>query len=268
MLEKNSMFFIVDNLVEKVKDKEKIFNIGLLNDECYQNIIRKLYVKNKLFPILLTLISKIRKEKYKEVIGSASLKNMELLLDLLKKMSKENMTLLYNLLNNMSLDNMGKLLRLLESMTPESISKLISDLKILEPQKITDMLNNYIKLNKNPNSMAQLLELYSFIERTPDGYFLVHRYKDGKTPLVQSGIFRNKKHKLETCSSVDALDEQVRNIFNEGAVKFTEDEEFKNVLVECSKYPPSQKVVTGGGRKRRTLKKKRGSHTRRKRMVK
>jgi hypothetical protein len=264
MLEKNSMFFIVDNLVKKVKENR--FNIGFLNDICYGNIIGNLYVKNKLFPILLTLISKIRKEKYSEVLKSESLKNMDLLLELLKNMSQKNMTLLCELLNEMSKSNMNKLLRLLESMTPESISTLISNLKNLkekEEQKITDMLNRYINLNKIPNSMAQLLELYSFIERTPSGVFLVHRYKDGKTPLGQS-LLRNKKHKLETCSSVDELDNQVKNL---GAPTFTEDDEFKKVLDECKKYPPSQQV-SGGGRKRKTLKKKRGSYTRRKRMVK
>jgi len=246
MLE-NSMFFMVDNLVEKIK----VHNTKFLNDEtCYENIIRT-YIKNKLFRILITLISKIRNEPENE----KNVENIELLLDLLKKMSEENMTLLHILLNEMSDDNMGKLLRLLESMTPESISKLISDLKILEEQKIKEILKNYIELNKNHSSMAQLLELYSFIERTPNGVFLVHRYKDGKTPLGQS-LLRNKKHKLETCSSVAALDNQVKNVSNQGALRFTEDNEFKKVLAECSQYPPSQQV-TSGGRKRRTLKKKR-----------
>ena len=192
---------------------------------------------------------------------SICVKNMELILELLEKMSKDNMTLLYEFLDDMSPDNMKKLFGLLESMTPESILKLFTDLKILEQQQITDMLNNYIELNKNPNSMAQLLELYSFIERTPNGDFLVHRYPKGITPFGQRGLLRNKKHKPETCSSVAALDIQVRNVSNQGVLKFPRDEEFKKVLEECKTSPPQ--IVTGGRRRRKTLKKKRGGNSKR-----
>jgi hypothetical protein len=102
--------------------------------------------------------------------------------------------------------------------------------------------------------MAQLLELYSFIETKSNGDLLVHRYLHGETPFSQR-LLRNKKHKPETCSSVAALDKQLSNVLNKTQLSFTEDAEFQKVLQECELYPPQ--VVTGGGRKRKTLKKKR-----------
>jgi hypothetical protein len=257
----DSLLLILENLCKESS------NFVFLMQNCSTRILQLFKKDDKLHSILKIFFMSIANNYSNPTTLPLCVTNMKKLLDLLNSMTPQNMQKLLGLLNFMTTQNMQKLLDLLNSMTRESISILLTGLQILEPQKITDMLNNYIKLNKNPNSMAQLLELYSFIERTPDGYFLVHRYPKGKTPLVQSGILRNKKHKLETCSSVAALDNQVRNIFNEGAVTFTEDKEFQNVLAECSQHPPSQQV-SGGGRKRKTLKKKRSNNSRRKRMVK
>ena len=261
----DSLLLILENLCNEYKNPN---NFVFLMQECSKRIVRLFKEDDKLHSILKIFYKSIVNNFNNATTLPLCVTNMKKLLDLLNSMTPQNMQKLLGLLNFMTTQNMQKLLDLLNSMTPESISILLTGLQILEPQKITDMLNNYIELNKNPNSMAQLLELYSFIERTPNGYFLVHRYPKGITPLGQRGIFRNNKHKPETCISVAALHKQVINLLNEGAVNITEDEEFKNVLVECGKHPPSQKVVTGGGRKRRTLKKKRGSHTRRKRIVK
>lgn len=261
-----SLLLILENLcLEYGVGNNKLIDIM---NHCKKRILSLFKDNNRLHSILKIFFMSIVNNYSNATTLPLCVTNMKKLLDLLNSMTPQNMQNLLVLLNSMTPENMQKLLSLLESITPESILKLFTDLQILEQQQITDILNNYIELNKNPNSMAQLLELYSFIERTPNGYFLVHRYPKGITPLGQRGLFRNNKHKPETCSSVAALHKQVINLFNEGAVNITEDEEFKNVLVECSKYPLSQKVVTGGGRKRRTLKKKRGSHTRRKRIVK
>ena len=203
----------------------------------------------------LHIILKIFFNNIVNFMDDTCIENMQKLLQLLNSMTTENMNALYNVLNTMTPANMQKLLLLLNSMTPENMQKLLEYLIPLDQKQITDMLNQYIELNKNPKSMAQLLELYSFIETKSTGDLLVHRYLHGKTPFSQQ-LLRNKKHKPETCSSVAALDKQVRNIFNEGAFTFTEDKEFQNVLAECSQHPPSQQV-SGGGRKRKTLKKKR-----------
>ena len=162
-------------------------------------------------------------------------------------------------------ENMQKLLDLLNSMTPKTMSDLLFYLiHDIKENNITTILDDYIKLDAE--SMAQLLELYSFIEKREyndnKSLFWIHRYENGKTPFSQK-LIRNIKHKPETCKSVTALHEQSNQINSNGKsmFNFEEDEEFKKVLKECELYPPQ--IVTGGGRKRRTLKKKRGGNSKR-----
>ena len=83
---------------------------------------------------------------------------------------------------------------------------------------------------------------------------MIHRYKNGNTPLSQR-LFRNTKHKPTTCKSVQSLDKTANKLETRNGIRFFKDPEFTEVLKECELYPPQ--IVTGGGRRRKTLKKKR-----------
>jgi hypothetical protein len=163
--------------------------------------------------------------------------NMKKLLDLLNSMTPENMQILLELLNSMTRANMQQLLQLLNSMSPENI---------------TSLLEGYNNLNTSPDSMAQLLELYSFIEKIDDDKFLIHRYPKGKTPFTQR-LLINRKHKYATCESVLELNREVHYF---GGTSFIKDKEFEKVVQECTSHTPPR-LITGGGRRRKTLKKKR-----------
>jgi hypothetical protein len=159
---------------------------------------------------------------------------------------------LLQLLNSMSPENMQKLLELLNSMSPENMQELLQLLNSMSPENMTSLLEGYNNLNTSPDSMAKLLELYSFIEKTDDGKFLIHRYPKGKTPFTQR-LLRNTKHRKATCDSVQALNREVDR-FDE--TMFIKDDEFKKVVKECVSSPSSG-LITGGGKRRKTLKNKR-----------
>jgi len=165
--------------------------------------------------IMNMLYKKIRESILKnDSYLQQNLENMQKLLELLNSMSPENMQKLLELLNSMSPENMQELLQLLNSMTPENMQKL---------------LQGYNSLNTYPDSMAQLLELYSFIEKTDNGKFLIHRYPKGKTPFTQR-LLRNTKHRKATCDSVQALNREVDHVDKN---MFIKDDEFKKVVEEC-----------------------------------
>jgi hypothetical protein len=197
---------------------------------------------------LVSLLAKITKDK-----------NMEKLLHLLNTiMTDENMEKLLQLLKSMNPENMQKLLQLLKSMTPKTMSDLLYTLTHnIKQDNISKILDDYIKLDAE--SMAQLLELYSFIEKRDfldnTNMYSVHRYLHGETPVSQR-LLRNKKHKPTTCRSVKSLN-ATADLFKPptSIINFNKDAEFQKVVKECELYPPQ--IVTGGGRRRRkTLKKK------------
>jgi hypothetical protein len=181
---------------------------------------------------------------------------MQKIIGILNGMSPENMEKLEGILSRMSPENMKKLEELLKTMTPESLSF------ILEKFNIGEILKNYPELDND--SMAQLLELYSFTEKKYDKV-LVHRYKNGETPIFQK-LIRNRTHKKSTCDSVKELRRELGK-FNGNTSTPTEDEEFQKVFKECntndSISPRQPRVITGGGRKRKTLKKKCGGNSKR-----
>ena len=164
----------------------------------------------------------------------------------------ENMQKLLQLLNSMTPENMQKLLQLLNSMSPENMQELLQLLNSMSPENMPSLLEGYNNLNTSPDSMAKLLELYSFIEKIDDDKFLIHRYPKGKTPFTQR-LLRNTNHRKATCDSVLELNREV-DYFNESM--FIKDDEFEKVVKEC-RSSPSSGLITGGGKRRKTLKKKR-----------
>ena len=275
----DSLLLILENLCneyEKPKESSN-FTFSMLN--CSSRILKLFKGDDKLHSILKIFFMSIVKNN-RTTLLSVCVSNMKKILDLLNSitMSPKSMEKLLYLLNSMSTENMQKLLSLLKSITPENMQLILDN---VNKYFIKNIVENYTELNQNPEFLEQLLELYSFIERTQSGDFLVHRYKDGKTPLLQRFI-RNNEHRQKICKAVDELNKEVNTInddsrLNNSKLKINKDKEFELVLDECKKSTPTPrqiipqnpvKVVSGGGRKTRTLKKKRGSHTRRKRMVK
>jgi len=257
----DSLLLILENLCEQHKKVNESNIFTTLIQSCSPRILQLFKDDDKLHSILkIFFMSIVYNFRTPETLTKC-VQNMEKLLALLNSITPQNMEKLLDLLNYMTPQNMEKLLDLLNSMTPESILKLLTYLATLNQEQIRGMLDTYNELSKNPESMARLLELYSFIEKSQNGEVLIHRYK-GETPLVQSGILRNKKHSPATCDAVTALHNQV---MKNGRLTIQEDEEFKKVLKECNTYLPSTspEVVTGGGRKRRTLKNKRGGNSKR-----
>jgi hypothetical protein len=233
----------------------------------------------KLLQLLNSMTSE-NMQKLLQLLNSMTSENMQKLLQLLNFMTPENMQKLLQLLNSMTSENMQKLLQLLNSMTSENMQKLLQLLNSMNPKTMSDLLfslihnkekdniiskilDDYIKLDTK--SMAQLLELYSFIEKRDfldnTNMYSVHRYLHGETPVSQR-LLRNKKHKPTTCRSVKSLN-ATADLFKPSTsiINFKKDAEFQKVLQECELYPPQ--VVTGGGRKRKTLKKKRGGNSKR-----
>ena len=262
ILDDDSLLLILENLCveyDKTATDPKKIDIFIESMKQCKTRLNMLFKQNdKLHDILRIFYNKC----FRFISLDLDIKNMKKLLHLLNDMTPQNREKLLDLLNYMTPQNMKKLLDLLNSMTPESISKLLTGLAALNQDQIEGMLDTYNKLNKNPESMARLLELYSFIEKSQNGNeVLIHRYK-GETPLSQR-IYRTREHSPETCDSVTALHNQVTEIFKEGRLTIQEDKEFKKVLEECKKYHPLPEVVTGGRRKRRTLKKKRGGNSKR-----
>jgi hypothetical protein len=258
----DSLLFILENLCDEYDKTKEIDSITQCKSKIDELFKRTLFRNNNILHHILKIffnnIGKIGND------NDICIKNLKLLLELLNSMTHHNTGKLENVLKQMTAQNIEKMLNLLKSMTPESILKLLTDLAILDQEQIKDMLDTYNKLNINPESMAQLLELYSFIEKSQNGEVLIHRYVKGETPFSQR-LYRNEKHQPKTCKAVTALHNQVEEILKEGGLTFQEDEEFQNVLAECNEYSPSTspEVVTGGGRKRKTLKKKRGGNSKR-----
>jgi len=246
--------------MEKIKDKEilsvdnaiEIFYNTL--DENLLLILENFYVQSQ----------NLTKEELKELFSHCDQQLLYILTD--PRSTHKNlhgiMNMLYkkireSILENDSylqqnLENMQKLLELLNSMSPENMQKLLELLNSMSPENMTSLLEGYNNLHTSPDSMAKLLELYSFIEKTYDGKFLIHRYPKGKTPFTQR-LLRNTKHRKATCDSVQALNREV-DYFDE--TMFIKDDEFKKVVEECLPSP-SSRLITGGGRRRKTLKKKR-----------
>ena len=204
-------------------------------------------------------------------------------------MTSENMKKLLQLLNSMTTQNMQKLLQLLISMTPENMELILSALNNIitddnnnpsVPSIIGELLDAHLNLNLDEKSMSKLLDFYSFIEtkemkKLNNTYEIIyHKYKDGKTPFLKNLSFGNEQK--PTCNAIIVLDKGLRLVapyfkmaFN---LKKGVHSEFRNTwdtkLLESQTKCRTQRLITGGGRKRKTLKKKRGSHTRRKRIVK
>jgi hypothetical protein len=235
------------------------------------------YFKNKLHEIVKVFITKVTDNNNNNNKSDhfVSISKLQLFLMLIVEITrKDKIEKLLQLLNSMTTENMKKLLKLLNSMTPQNMQKLLQLLKDMTTKTMADLLDvlthdnnkdeitttildDYIKLDAE--SMAQLLELYSFIKkkkytsvRDPPKYW-IHRYKNGNTPLSQR-LFRNTKHKPTTCKSVQSLDKTANQLKTRDGIEFIQDEEFTKVLKECEHYPPQ--IVTGGGRRRKTLKKK------------
>ena len=267
-----NLFLILENLYVQSKKISKE-NLKILVSNCSTAIAQTFNQKDVLHKIMFILYSKFLKSfEISENESKQNLENMQILLQLLHFMTSENMQKLLQLLNSMTTENMQKLLQLLHSMTSENMQillqllhsmthKTMADLLYslihdITPDKISTILDDYIKLDAE--SMAQLLELYSFIEKREfndnTNRYSVHRYANGKTPLSQR-LLRNIKHKPTTCKSVQSLDATANKFnLNKSIIKFDKDAEFQKVLKECDLEPPQ--IVTGGGRKRKTLKKK------------
>jgi hypothetical protein len=270
----DNLFLILENLYVQSKKISKE-NLKILVSNCSTAIAQTFNQKDVLHKIMFILYSKFLKSfEISENESKQNLENMQKLLQLLNSMTPENMQKLLQLLNSMIPENMQKLLQLLNSMTPENMQQLLQLLNFMNPKTMSDLLfslihntdniiskilDDYIKLDTK--SMAQLLELYSFIEKRDfldnTNMYSVHRYLHGETPVSQR-LLRNKKHKPTTCNSVKSLN-ATADLFKPATsiINFNKDAEFQKVLAECIQYPPSEKVVTGGGRRRKTLKKKR-----------
>lgn len=258
----DSLLLILENLCDEYDKTKKIDSITQCKSKIDELFKRTLFRNNNILHHILKIffnnIVKIGNDNY------ICIKNLKLLLELLNSMTRENTDELEKVLKQMTAQNIEKMLNLLKSMTPESILNLLNDLTTINQKQIEGMLHTYNELNKNPEYMAQLLELYSFIEKTQNGEVLIHRYVKGETPFSQR-LYRNEKHQPKTCKAVTALHNQVNEILKEGGLTIQEDDEFKNVLAECNTDLPSTspEVLTGGGRKRKTLKKKRGGNSKR-----
>ena len=268
-----NLFLILENLYVQSKKISKE-NLKILVSNCSTAIAQTFNQKDVLHKIMFILYSKFLKsfeiseneskqnlenmQKLLQLLNSMTSENMQKLLQLLNSMTTENMQILLQLLHSMTSENMQKLLQLLHSMTHKTMADLLYSLiHDITPDKISTILDDYIKLDAE--SMAQLLELYSFIEKREfndnTNRYSVHRYANGKTPLSQR-LLRNIKHKPTTCKSVQSLDATANKFnLNKSIIKFDKDDEFTKVLKECKLY--HQQIVTGGGRKRKTLKKKR-----------
>ena len=282
-----NLFLILENLYVQSKKMSKGEFKNLVHT-CSAAIAQTFNRRNILHNIVFTLYSKFLKsyeisenesrqnlenmQKLLQLLNSMTTENMQKLLQLLNTMTPQNMQKLLQLLNTMAPENMQKLLQLLNSMTPQNMQKLLQLLNTMTPETMgnllhvlthdekkdditTTILHEYNKLDAE--SMAQLLELYSFIEkRKHNNYndsYLIHRYKTGKTP--SQILLRNTKHKPTTCKSVQSLDKTANKLETRNGIQFLQDPEFSKVLKECELYPPQ--IVTGGGRRRKTLKKKR-----------
>ena len=240
----DNLFLILENLYVQSKKISKE-NLKILVTTCSTAIAQTFNQKDVLHKIMFILYSKFLKSF--EISENESKQNLE------------NMQKLLQLLNSMTPQNMQKLLQLLNSMTPKTMGDLLYVLTHdVDKNNINKILDEYNNLDTE--SMAQLLELYSFIEKREytdnTRKYLIHRYKNGNTPLSQR-LLRNTKHKPTTCKSVKSLNNTANQLKTRDGIQFLQDMEFEKVLKECGQTPLSKEVVTGGRRRRKTLKKKR-----------